>query len=142
MIISEKIRDLIFEIREYSGNTLSFFYDISILIENSFYLKKRNEFLDITFRAKFLGGMLKIMQDEKRDAGSKEKISFEYQSQLKEFIALFKKFIVDFSEQEKELFETKYLALTQESLSNMLILIKDLTIVKNFFLDNTQFLKS
>ncbi|MBX7047186.1 MAG: hypothetical protein K1X86_15255 [Ignavibacteria bacterium] len=139
MIISEKTRDLIFEIREYSGDTLLFYYDISILIENSFHSNKKNEFLDIIFRAKFLNGTLRIIQDEKSDASLKEKISSEYQSQLKDFIIRFKKLIEDFSPQEKELFEAKYLSLTTNSLNDMTMLIKDLTIIKNFSIDNSNF---
>lgn len=142
MIISEKTRDLIFEIREYSGNTLSDFNDVSILLENVFYSEQRQKFLDLIFKAKFLNGMLTIFADDTKDQNTKEKISEEFQIQLSGFINEFKTLTENFSQQDKDFFEKKYFQLTADSLGNSIKFIKDLTILKNFFLDKPEFLKN
>jgi hypothetical protein len=142
MIISEKTRDLIFEIREYSQNTLSDFNDISVLLENVFYSGDRNKFLDLIFKAKFLNGMLTIFADDTKDQSTKEKVSDEFQVQLSGFINEFKSLTESFNEPNKDFFERKYFQLTPDSLGNSIKFIKDLTIVKNFFLDKPEFLKN
>ena len=142
MIISEKTRDLIFEIREYSGNTLSDFNDVSILLENLFYSEQRQKFLDLIFKAKFLNGMLTIFADDTKDQSTKEKISDEFQVQLSGFINEFKSLTENFNKHSKDFFEKKYFQLTADSLGNSIKFIKDLTILKNFFLDKPEFLKN
>jgi hypothetical protein len=142
MIISEKTRDLLFEIREYSENTLSDFNDVSVLIENIFYSEDKQKFLDLIFKAKFLSGMLTIFADDTKEQSTKEKISDEFQVQLTGFINEFKSSTENFSQQDKDFFERKYFQLTPDSLGNNIRLLKDLTIVKNFFLDKPKFLKN
>ena len=88
MIISEKTRDLIFEIREYSENTLSDFNDVSILLEIIFYKDDKQKFLDLIFKAKFLSGMLGIFANDAIEQSNKEKISDEFQVQLTDFIKI------------------------------------------------------
>ncbi len=142
MIISEKTRELLFEIREYSENTLSDFNDVSVLIENVFYSEDKQNFLDLIFKAKFLNGMLTIFADHSKEQSTKEKISDEFQVQLTGFINEFKSLTVKFSQQDKDFFERKYFQLTPDSLGNNIKLVKDLTICKNFFLDKPEFLKN
>lgn len=142
MIISEKTRELLFEIREYSENTLSDFNDVSVLIENVFYSEDKQNFLDLIFKAKFLNGMLTIFADDLKEQSTKEKISDEFQVQLTGFIDEFKSLTEKFSQQDKDFFERKYFQLTPDSLGNNIKLVKDLTICKNFFLDKPEFLKN
>lgn len=142
MIISEKTRDLLFEIREYSGNSLSDFNDISILLESAFYSGNKEKFLDIIFKAKFLSGMLGIFANESVEQSSKEKISDEFKEQLIGFIDEFKALSEKLNAQTREFFEKKYFQLTPVSLENNVRFIKDLTICKNFFLDNPEHLKN
>lgn len=142
MIISEKTRDLLFEIREYSENTLSDFNDVSVLIENIFYSKDKQKFLDLIFKAKFLNGMLTIFADDSKEQSTKEKISDEFQIQLSGFINEFKILTENFSLEDKDFFDRKYFQLTSDSLGNNIRLLKDLTICKNFFLDKPEFLKN
>lgn len=142
MIISEKTRELLFEIREYSENTLSDFNDVSVLIENVFYSEDKQNFLDLIFKAKFLNGMLTIFADDLKEQSTKEKISDEFQVQLTGFINEFKSLTEKFSQQDKDFFERKYFQLTPDSLGNNIKLVKDLTICKNFFLDKPEFLKN
>ncbi len=142
MIISEKTRELLFEIREYSENTLSDFNDVSILIENVFYSEDTQKFLDLIFKAKFLNGMLTIFADDSKEQSTKEKISDEFQVQLTGFINEFKSLTENFTQQDKDFFARKYFQLTPDSLGNNIKLVKDLTICKNFFLDKPEFLKN
>jgi len=142
MIISERTRDLLFEIREYSENTLSDFNDVSVLIENVFYTEDKQKFLDFIFKAKFLNGMLTIFADDSKEQSTKEKISDEFQVQLTGFINEFKSLTENFRKHDKDFFESKYFRLTPDSLGNNIKLIKDLTICKNFFLDKPEFLKN
>jgi len=141
MIISDKTRELIFELREYSNNTLSDFNDISILLENVFFSPERNKFLDLIFKAKFLSGMLTIFANDRIEQSNKEKVSDEFRGQLTGFIDEFKEVTNLFSEQQdKDFFEKKYFQLTPDALGNNIKLIKDLTICKNFFLDKPEYL--
>lgn len=142
MIISEKTRNLIFEIREYSENTLSDFNDVSILLENIFYSGDREKFLNLIFKAKFLARMFGIFANDEIEHSTKEKISGEFESQLADFIEEFKKLTENFAQNEKEYFEKKYFQISPYSLGNNVKLLKDLTIVKNFFLDKPEFLKN
>lgn len=143
MIISGKTRDLIFNIREYSDNSLSDFNDISILLENVFFSQQRNKFLELIFKAKFLNGMLTIFADDRIEQGNKEKVSDEFRGQLSSFIDEFKEITNLFAEQQnKDFFERKYFQLTSDALGNNIRLIKDLTICKNFFLDKPEYLNS
>jgi len=128
MIISEKTRELLFEIREYSENTLSDFNDVSVLIENVFYSEDKQKFLDLIFKAKFLNGMLTIFADDSKEQSTKEKISDEFQVQLTGFINEFKSLTEKFSQQDKDFFDRKYFQLTPDSLGNNIKLVKDLKI--------------
>ena len=143
MIISDKTRELIFELREYSQNTLSDFNDISILLENVFYSDAKDKFLDLIFKAKFLNGMFTIFADDRIEQSNKEKVSGEFQVQLSVFIDEFKELTNNFKEQQdKDFFERKYFKLTPDALGNNIRLIKDLTICKNFFLDKPEYLNN
>lgn len=143
MIISDKTRELIFGLREYSQNTLSDFNDISILLENVFYSDAKDKFLDLIFKAKFLNGMLTIFADDRIEQSNKEKVSDEFQVQLSGFIDEFKELTNNFKEQQdKDFFERKYFKLTPDALGNNIRLIKDLTICKNFFLDKPEYLNN
>jgi hypothetical protein len=78
----------------------------------------------------------------RKTRSTKEKISEEFQIQLSGFINEFKTLTENFSQQDKDFFEKKYFQLTADSLGNSIKFIKDLTILKNFFLDKPEFLKN
>ena len=100
--------------------------------------KGRLDTLDeLAFQAKYIVGLLKIIQTKSVDHDPEyfKKLNEEFQSgyvrireQLSELLDGNSTFI-------KEIFETKYLQLTQESLSNLNNLCRDLSYLKLFIND-------
>ena len=146
MKISRSTNNLIEELRNFSGNKLRNSQDISFLIELSSTTKQEKLFDDITFTAKYLNGLGKILRNhmtaslpqngnttpDKIDENTMDKIRSEFREYMKKFSLQLTTLIKYTEENYKTDFEDKYLSMNQQSLVNLTTLIYDLSWLKKF----------
>lgn len=148
MKISDKTQNIMLELNEFSGSKIKNISDVSILIEIAEVTKQDKLFYDIQFSAKYLNGLGKILQSniaistEKNSNGSgkapesaeaKEKIKEEFKKNIKKITGDLKKIIQESDTDFQKEFESKYLALSQDSLRNLTTLIYDLSWLKKYY---------
>jgi hypothetical protein len=146
--ISKNTEDLIAELQVYSNRKLNNPDALKFLIELCSISQKELLLDNILFTAKYLNGLGKILQSNitlnlKNNSGENgdpqptaeqamEKIKGEYKVNIIKFTNYLKDIILDANEEEKILFEEKYLALTRTSMVNLTSLIYDLSWLKRY----------
>lgn len=157
MQISQTTLDLIFELKEFSGDKLKNETDLTYLIEVSHSANKNKMFDDIIFTAKYINGLTKILQSNQtlspnpqsnggkldadearlRNGQARNKIKGEYKSQMKRLAEQLKEYSESFPPQAeqgmREDFQKRFLAMTQESMANLTTLVYDLSWLKLFY---------
>lgn len=143
MNFSEPTLKLISELTQFSGNKIKNSSDLSVLIEASF--QSRNERLlnDLSYTAKYLNGLGKILRDktilqsvhgipEKKtlDESSVNKIRNEFKEHIQKFTLQLTVLIKDLDESDRNVIEKKYIDMTRSSLINLTSIIYDLTWLK------------
>lgn len=125
------------EVRILSGNNLEVSDDLERLIEISLAGGKINLLKEISFNAKFLRGLMAVIQkrDQTFDDIYFEKVKGELldgttkiKNQLSELLESSSGFI-------RNVFEEKYMKLTQESIQNLYRFCTDLSYLKLYFND-------
>ena len=146
MKISQSTNDLIYKLRNFSGDKLRNPHDISFLVEISSVTKKERLFDDIIFTAKYLNGLGKILRDhmtaslpqngnsnpDKIGENSMDKIRSEFREHMKKFSMQLATLIKDTEDNYKTDFEAKYLSMNQQSMVNLTTLIYDLSWLKKY----------
>ena len=157
MQFSPQTLELISEVTKFSNNRIKNPDDICFLIELSQSAGKRVVFNQLTFYAKYLNGLSKILQsgqiaglqgsDVPRELGVKPeetllKIKGEYTDHLKKLLTLLEQYISGTDLEPAGKFKKNYLEMTQPSLRNLNTLIYDLTWVKNWMNRNNVKIKT
>jgi hypothetical protein len=143
MNLSEPTLKLISELTQFSGNKIKNSGDLSVLIEASFLARNERLLNDLTFTAKYLNGLGKILRDnmisqsahntiEKKslDESSANKIRSEFKEHIKKFTLQMAALIKDLDESDRNIIEKKYLDMTRSSMINLSSMIYDLTWLK------------
>ncbi|RPI14843.1 MAG: hypothetical protein EHM58_15470 [Ignavibacteriae bacterium] len=148
MNISQKTKDIIFDIIEFSGNKLKNTNDVSLLLEASAKDDmSRQSFKDLIFTAKYLNGLGKIMmnsvvgnnnnKDNKENkaviGNSADKIRDEYKKNIEHLTTRLNYFLSLVDENNKNAFTNRYLNMTRTAMVNLTSLIYDLSWVKKYF---------
>jgi hypothetical protein len=149
MKISGKSKDILTELREYSGGKIKNESDLLALIELAAVSDKDKLFYDIQFTAKYLNGLGKILQtnvslSSNKKPGSnggpapnadeaREKVMKEYKDNMMKFTAYLKDLLLDADAETRSVFDEKYLALNRSALVNLTTLIYDLSWLKRYY---------
>lgn len=146
MKISQSTNQFIEELSQFSSGKLRNIKDISFLVEASSIMGQKKLLDDIIFTAKYVNGLGKILRDhmtallpkngdsspERIDDNAMEKIRNEFRDHMKKISLQLTTLIKDLGDNERNAFEEKYLAMTQQSMINLTSLIYDLSWLKKF----------
>jgi hypothetical protein len=149
MEISERTKNLVLELTEFSGAKIHNADDLSVLIELAERTQKDKLFYDIQFVSKYLNGLGKILKtgislpagkSTNGNDGSqvspdeaKEKIMAEYKSHMLKLTNYLTDLLIDADGITKSAITEKYLSLSRTSLVNLTTLIYDLSWLKKFY---------
>jgi len=134
MEFSDKTKILLEEIEKHSGEKITHFDTVGVLID----LSEDNNgklFNDLIFSAKYLKGLSTILNKEIDSDTTRMNLTKEFQDNLALFINQISDLIDSGNIEIKQNFQNKYFEPKPEILFNLFALINDLTLVKNYFND-------
>jgi enoyl-[acyl-carrier-protein] reductase (NADH) len=122
------------EVEEYTGSLLLKKDDIHKLIEVVITEKKEEEFEKLTFTAKYICGMMRVVKNSAGipEVSSIEHIKNDLNENIKKGIEQLKEIISSSSGSEKDYFDKTYFTLTTENFSNLTQIFSDLESVKKY----------
>jgi len=133
MNISIETEKMIEEINDFSERPIKNKYEVSVIFESVFNSDKKL-FRDLIFNAKYVNGLQNVLSGRSINKDDYMKKLFEeFNRILERFIILLKQSVINSGEQHIKFFDEKYFKLTQESMANVLGIIEDLTLVKEYF---------
>jgi hypothetical protein len=102
--------------------------DLLIIFEIAFNFNKENFLDDLTFTAKYLCGLIRVLQKNavNMPAQMLEKTKADYAGNIRKVISQLRSLISESEGSVKEIFEKNYFELTQEALHNLNDLLSDL----------------
>jgi len=133
MNISANTKDIIDKINESSDRFIKNNYEISILIEISFFSDKLKDFRNLIFTSKYVNGLTKVLSST--EITGKEFIERTYEDfnlNLQKVFNILKQMLENEESNSVSFFENKYYKMDQESVKNMLELTDDLSICKEY----------
>ena len=90
---------------------------------------------DVLFRAKFISNARNILSRVGKGRDDTEKLSLEFKEQLANVGTLLRTLVKEAPEDWKSAFARKYFSLDQESMASLLVLLEELSWLKNYALD-------
>ncbi len=136
-MISPKTEKLVREILSYSDKPIEHVYEITSLIETVLLNETTKEFDDLIFTAKYVNGLKKVVSGRivNKD-GYMEKMFAEFNINLQRVVDILKSIIAGSEDQIKKFFNEKYFNLNQKSMVNLMALVEDLAVCKEYFNKN------
>jgi hypothetical protein len=121
-------------VEEYTGSLLLKRDDVIKLIDITVNEKKEQEFEKLTFTAKYICGMMRVVKNASAipEVSSIDRIKNDLNENIKKGIEQLKEIIATRSETEKDYFDITYFTLTAENFSNLTQLFSDLESVKKY----------
>jgi hypothetical protein len=134
MSISIETTNLLLDINNFSEDFIKNNYEISLLVEETFTKGDRDKFEKLIFTGKYLYGLRSILAKKSiGDKSTHERLDYEFKLNFEKLIMYLKIISNNSDSKTKKYLQQKYLALTQESLSNVMNLIDDLSLIKKYF---------
>ena len=121
-------------VEDYTGSLLQKKDDINKLIEVVVTEKKEEEFEKLTFTAKYICGMLRVVKNAPGipEVSSIDHIKNDLNENIKKGIEQLKEIIAFSSVSEKDYFDKTYFSLTTQNFGNLTQLFSDLESVKKY----------
>ena len=135
--LAPQVNKILTKAERLSNNNLYFRDDLEILI-NIAQQKGKLELLEkLSFNAKFLHGLLKVIQRKEKlvEETFVLKASNEYKESLQKVMMLLNDLLKDENDFIRNIFNDKYLQFNQQCLSNLNNLCSDLSYLKLYFND-------
>ncbi len=122
------------EVEDYTGSLLLRKDDIKKIIEVAVAAKKVEEFEKLTFTAKYICGMMRVVKNAPGipEVSSIDQIKSDLNENMKKGIEQLKEIIASSNGDVKDYFEKIYFTLTTQSFSNLTQLFSDLDSVKKY----------
>ena len=109
--------------------------EIGLLYECSFDRNMKQVFDDICFYAKFVSNAFAILKRTGGTTEDTEKLSNEFKESLEKVSTLIRTLIKEAPDETKQKFVQQFFSLSQENMSNFMLLLQELSRIKNYFLD-------
>lgn len=136
MELSPATVSLLTELETFSGGTITRRPDLGLLLECGRSGPDREVLDEIGFFSKFLHRTFGIMTRIGPGGEGYERLAREFSGAVEKTRALMTSLIAQSPGDEREGFTAAYLAMTQESLDNLLALCRDLSWYKNWLIDS------
>lgn len=138
MDFENEVKDLIFNINEYSERSIKNIYEVSVLMDSALSLGKNKEFKELIFTAKYVNGLKSVLSNRSINVDKyMEKIFDEFNQNLQKFFELMKTVIADCDGNAVKYFNDKYFQMNQENIVNGMGLIEDLSLCKEYLNSNS-----
>ena len=128
-------QNLLNEIERSSARSLNYRDEVGLLIELAHQQQLADVFDELIFLAKFLTKSSAVMKRIGNGGEGYDKLAAEFQSGLEKVSALLKQIVALAPEESRGRMLSFFFALTPESLEHLMLLISDLSVVKNWVLD-------
>jgi hypothetical protein len=127
-------KNFLIGVEDYTGSLLQKKGDISKLIEVVVAEKKEEEFEKLTFTAKYICGMMRVVKNAPGipEVSSIDQIKSDLNENMKKGIEQLKDIIAFSGESERDYFEKTYCTLSTQNFSNLTQLFSDLESVKKY----------
>lgn len=133
MKISGKTSGIINDISDSSGKFLKNNYEVSILIEISFFSDKSDLFRKLIFISKYVTGLKKVLTSPNISGQDYlDRTYADFNSNLQTAFDILRLILQNADKGDIAFFEKKYFTMSQESIVNMLDLSEDLTLCKEY----------
>ncbi len=134
MEISVQTKELVEKINFFSDKFIKNNFEVSYLIQSASNSGKPDLFNSLIFKAKYVRGLKSILSTG-NITGDKyiEKIYSEFQLNLEEFIEQLRSIVVLLPDNISVHFSEKYLLLDHNSIGNIMDLIEDLSLCKEYY---------
>lgn len=127
-------KKLIEDINENSSRLIKNYFELTVLSEIAFNNDRSDEFDKLIFKAKYVKGLKSVLANRTVTGDDyMEKIFVEFNQSVRNVIELLKELTENSDEKVKMFFNEKYFKLTQESMVNVMELIEDLSLCKEYF---------
>ena len=122
------------EVEKFSRTNLNKKAELLRIYEESIKTEKEKTFEDLAFTAKYLRGLMRVMQDGASNPGvsSLERVKADFSSNIKKVKDQLKDIISNSDEQLKKYFADNYFEMSQEGLTNLNELLADLEWTKMY----------
>ncbi|MCB0726236.1 MAG: hypothetical protein KDD00_02150 [Ignavibacteriae bacterium] len=141
MNISENTKSFIEEINDKTQKPLKNIYEVSVIIENTGNEKNIQLFKDLIFTAKYVKGLKSVLSNQIVNKDDfMERMFEEFNKNVQKFSVFLKDSVESSDEKIKIHFNRKYFELNHECLINTMELIEDLSLCKEFFNANPEYL--
>ncbi len=139
MPLRTETQNLLLEIERSSDRTLNFRDEVGLLLEVALRHRTLEVFNEAIFLSKFITKSIGVMKRIGSESEGYDKLASEFGANVQKATALLRR-IVDLAPvEDKRTMAPFFLSLTQDSLEHLMLLMVDLTIVKNWILDGHKF---
>ncbi|MBX3008572.1 MAG: hypothetical protein KF816_11185 [Melioribacteraceae bacterium] len=131
------VAEILTSIGELSNNKISFKDDVEIILNHSIQTDKIDLLKTLAFEAKYSTGLLRVItqKDKIIDEEYFQKMKSEYTESVRKLREKLAVLLIDASPFIKEIFEIKFLEMSQTGMMNLNKLCADLSYVKLYFND-------
>lgn len=131
------VAEILTSIGELSNNKISFKDDVEIILNHSIQTDKIDLLKTLAFEAKYSTGLLRVItqKDKIIDEEYFQRMKSEYTESVRKLREKLAVLLIDASPFIKEIFETKFLEMSQTGMMNLNKLCADLSYVKLYFND-------
>ena len=133
--IREETRVLIDKVERASGKKFLFRSDVELLYELASQRSLVPLFDDIVFYAKFVSHASAILKRVGTANDEAAKLAQEFKEKLEQVSTLMKTLIAEAPEDTRAPFANRFFSLSRESMNSFMVLLQELSRVKNYFLD-------
>jgi len=122
------------KVEEYTSNPFQHKDDVKKIIDTVFASSKEHQFEDLTFTAKYVCGMIRVLKTAPGipEVDSLEHVKNDLNENMKKAIEQLKEIISFGEESIQEYFTEKYFILSPQNFTNLTQLLSDLELVKKY----------
>lgn len=122
------------EVEKFVQKPLNKLGDVRLIIESCNETNNYNLFEKLSFTGKYVNGLMHVLKNSKDlpEVNSVEHIKKDLSENLEKIISILKEITLNYNENDKLVFEEKYLRLSQNSFSNLQLLVEDLDSIKKY----------
>jgi hypothetical protein len=126
------------DLERFSKRKLHYREEVGLLLEVANQNGKLEEFDEAIFLAKFITKSMGVMKRIGVDGEGYDKLSAEFQVNIQKVSGILRNILEGAPQKAREDVASAFLSLTQGALENLVALLSDLAIVKNWVLDGKQ----
>ena len=138
MALRSDTLELLRGLEKSSRKRLNYPNEVGQILEAAQNGRRTMQFEDAIFLAKFISSSFDVMSRIGVDGEGYEKLSAEFESNTQKLSSLIKEILIGARDEIRQNQTALFLSLTPESLERLMLLLRDLTAVKNWVVDGNR----